>query len=380
MVFENPTPFPAMGWLSWDNQRKEYASVVLRIKYLFDTMDEAGLWTLKLDPDQGELFGEEIFSEDNLEASLRFESDFVPFKPAADLILNVFSYSATARESWKCGVKVVRYTEDNREAPQTLVEQWVRVYGERYWKDNVTGWGIGTITPTTKVPLRYEVAFGGSVLDPHTTEESEEATYLLYDEYNPVGRGWLHKDMDRSQPISMPQIEVIDDPVIKAYTSYRPAGFGAIHRSWLPRRSYSGTFDEAWLAQKHPVMPDDFEERFNQAAHPALQLSEGEYFQGGDTLILHRLLTGIETQAVVLPDFHITGHYEFAGEYLPFGLQIDTVIVDALSEEMEENVLYVSYRARVPYSQSVEKVALSMVVPKAFIEEGSDIAKEALHG
>ncbi len=41
----------------------------------------------------------------------------------------------------------------------------------------------------------------------------------------------------------------------------------------------------------------------------------------------------------------------------------------ALSEEMEENVLYVSYRARVPYSQSVEKVALSMVVPKAFIEE-----------
>jgi hypothetical protein len=370
MVFENHTPFPAMGWSSWDKQGIDHASVVVRIKYLFDEMDAEGLWSLRLDPDQGELFGEEYFYDDDLEASLRFESDFVPFKPAGDLILNAYSYSATPRESWVCGVKAIRHPKGYTNPPQTLVEQQLRVYGERYWQDNVRGWGVGSIVPTTKVALRYEYAFGGFVLDPYAGKASEEgAEYLHYDEQNPVGRGWLHKKMDRSQPIPMPQIEAIDNPVTKAYTSYAPVGLGAIHRSWLPRRNFAGTFDEAWLEKKHPVMPDDFDEWFNQAAHPALQLTRGEYFHGGDTIVLHRLLPGKEAQAFRLPDFHMIAKQHIAQEQLSFALEIDTIVVDILSEDMSENAIYVSYRARVPYLQSVEKISLSMVVPETFIEE-----------
>lgn len=380
MLFENHTPFPAIAWLSVDNQGKEYSSTVVRVKYLFDTMDEEGLWTLKLDPDQGELFGEDIFYEDNMEASVQYESDYVAYKPHADLVINAYAHTPVARDFWTCGVKAVRYTTEAKE-PTLLVEQWLKVHGKRYWQDNVTGWSVGKAEPSTKVSLRYENAFGGVVLDPNVDKEDENA-YVEYYEPNPVGKGLIHKILAKEGNIALPQVEAVSDPVVKAYMPYTPQGLGFIHRSWHPRLALAGTFDKKWEQVKHPLMPDDYQEAHNNAAHPNLQLKEKGYFHVGDTIILHKLLKGKETQAFQIPGIYFKPKYHLKDKELPFYLEIDTVIVDVLEDNIKDNAIYISYRKRVPYSNKVDKVSLNMIVSQNFIEnppeEETDTSKEEL--
>jgi hypothetical protein len=42
----------------------------------------------------------------------------------------------------------------------------------------------------------------------------------------------------------------------------------------MPRRGYAGTFDDAWLRSRMPLMPADFDLRHHNVAHPALQFDE----------------------------------------------------------------------------------------------------------
>ena len=111
MIFENHTPFPAIAWSNVDKDEKEYTTVVVRVKYLFDKKDEYGLWYLKLAQEQEELFDEDIFYEDNINASVLYESDYITYKPYGDLIVNGYAHSKEDEKSWICGIEVVR--EDN---------------------------------------------------------------------------------------------------------------------------------------------------------------------------------------------------------------------------------------------------------------------------
>jgi len=371
MLFENHTPFPAIAWRNLDNTGKTYSTVMVRVKYLFDKMDSEGLWSLKLDPEQGELFSEDVQYDEDDNASVRFENDYVTYKPHADLIVNAYAHSHEEKASWECGIKAVRYTSRaDGETPhtQTLVEQWLKVYGERYWKEGLLGWSVGKAKPSKKVALRYENAFGGAVLDPNTPEQEAQA-YLEYYRQNPLGKGIIHKELSKQGDIALPQIEAVDTPIEEAKKAYTPQGLGFIERSWEPRLSQSGTFDEHWLENKHPVMPDDYKESFNNAAHPNLQLKEHGYFQVGDTFILHKLLKGKETQAFQIPGFYFKGAVHLKEQEAPFMLDIDTIIVDILDDRMTHNALYLSYRARVPYIEEIEKVSLNMIVSEDFIEK-----------
>jgi len=106
MQVVNNTAFPSIGWVSSDSKENNYVTVLSRVKYLFDTVDDEGLWTLKLDPEQDELFSTDVFYNGH-EKELQFESDFVPYKKQADFIIN---QSKGKREFGKRGVKVWRYT------------------------------------------------------------------------------------------------------------------------------------------------------------------------------------------------------------------------------------------------------------------------------
>lgn len=89
MQFENKTSFPAIGWPSVDRDAKEYISIVVRVKYLFDSLNSDGCWSLKLDQDQEELFEKDIYYEDDIKAHVLFESDYIAYKPHGDLIVNI---------------------------------------------------------------------------------------------------------------------------------------------------------------------------------------------------------------------------------------------------------------------------------------------------
>jgi hypothetical protein len=59
-----------------------------------------------------------------------------------------------------------------------------------------------------------------------------------------------------------------------------PTGFGFISPAWLPRRSYAGTYDERWRAERFPLLPLDFNQAFYQCAPPG-QTVQG-YLQGNE--------------------------------------------------------------------------------------------------
>lgn len=364
MIFENKTPFPAIGWLSLNNKATEFTSVVVRVKYLFDTMNKEGVWNLKLDTEQGELFGEDIFYEDNLNASVRFESDYIAYKPHADLVINAHTYNKE-KETWNCGVKMLRRDKESQEK-KLLVEQQLKVYGKRYWVDKLLYWEPSRAKSCSKVTLRYENSFGGFILNPKYEEDKKEKKYLIFNEENPVGKGFHSKRYSNKNEMELPQIENINTPITEPFEKYEPQGLGIIHRSWEKRRVLAGTFDDVWREGKSPIMPDDFKEEHNNAAHPNLQYKEG-YFKGKDTIEFFNLLKGKETQSLKLPNFYFKGRYHIEDKELPFYLNIDTVIVDILEEDMQKNSVYVSYRKRIRHSPKVEKVSLSMIVPKDFI-------------
>ncbi len=50
-----------------------------------------------------------------------------------------------------------------------------------------------------------------------------------------------------------------------------PCGLGVWPADCLPRRSYGGTFDEAWKRSRNPLLPLDFDARYFNAAPEALQ-------------------------------------------------------------------------------------------------------------
>ena len=107
MQIINNTPFPAIGWSSVDSHDNEYVSIVSRVKLLFDFMDEEGFWSLKLAPEQEALFDTDVFYDEACK-EIRYESDFVPYKQQADLIVKL---SKKKREYGKRGVEVLRYKE-----------------------------------------------------------------------------------------------------------------------------------------------------------------------------------------------------------------------------------------------------------------------------
>ena len=66
-----------------------------------------------------------------------------------------------------------------------------------------------------------------------------------------------------------------------------PAGFGFYHRAWQPRAAYAGTFDEAWRVNRSPQLPQDFDYRYYNGAHPDLQ-AKG-YLRGDESVELTHL-------------------------------------------------------------------------------------------
>lgn len=366
MTFENHTPFPAIAWPNIDKDDKEYNTVVVRVRYLFDKMDENGLWNLKLAKEQEELFGEDIFYEDNMKASVLYESDYLTYKPNADLIINAYAHEQKERSSWSCGVEVLREEEDGF---RRILKQKVQVYAEREWHWWLHGWNIHQANKSKKVALRYENAYGGYSLNPKYKDDKEnELEYLDYYKPNPIGKGVAHrKVLSGIGDFPAHQIEAIDENIGSLNKNIEPQGFGFIHRSWEPRLSMAGKEEKEDMT----LLPYDFDELHNNAAHRNMQLNQS-YFKVNDLIVLEKMLKGKATQALILPSFYFYGDNGLNRDDSKFFLEIDTVILELRSDEMEENCVYMSYRKRVASKVKVKTMSLNMVVPQNFKAKRED--------
>jgi hypothetical protein len=195
----------------------------------------------------GELWGEPGKS------SYKYEPHFAFTKPATDVALIGHAY---ARRPGDTEVQVRL-----RAGP---LEKTVRAIGDRYWVKTFGMTSMSAPEPFEKIPLIYERAFGGwdrSHPDPnkHTFEPR-----------NPVGTGFRSKHGKPGEVVRLPNLEDPRNPLRDYHDTPPPACFGFTSPDWQPRASFAGTYDEAWMKDRMPLLPTDFDRRFFNAASPGL--------------------------------------------------------------------------------------------------------------
>ena len=319
MQFTNYTPFAGDAWETVNSDGQWFATALARARFKLIPSDQTGAWRWQLDPEQGDLFGEDEFHrDDDIPSSVRHESDYVNFKPAGDLILNAHSYApeGEARTAWTCGVQVHAATG---ECSHRLD---LKVQGPK---------GVLLRQAVAKTPIRYENANGGILKVKHRGQEDESLTVDLH---NPVGCGHYFYAGDAPR-----------ETQIRYAGNRRPAppGFGAIHRSWKNRLDLAGTYDQRWIDEQHPLPPHDFDFRHHQAAHPAL-IVDG-YFQAGMQIRLENLLPHHPESSFEIPEYRLLTRIQTQHEQRTVRMVLDTLLFDIDAENPEDFRVYASWRA-----------------------------------
>ena len=171
------------------------------------------------------IFTADVPGGEDPSGSVRFESDMVPFKPKADVVL------------------VGKAHFPRNKPPDTpldvtlkvgTLEKRIRVFGDRAW------WfptrlalipEFSTPEPFTTMDLIYERAFGGI-----------DQAAALYCAENLVGRGFIGKrSPDSIDGKPLPNLEDPSDLIRSWDSRPRPVGFGFYGRGWMPRLKLAGT-------------------------------------------------------------------------------------------------------------------------------------------
>ena len=145
-----------------------------------------------------------------------------------------------------------------------------------------------------------------------------------------------------------PQIEAADRPLGNWQDDPAPAGLGPLSPAWKARHLHAGTYDQAWLDDRHPLLPADFDDRFSQCA-PADQvvtpwLRGTERFELVNLHADHARLTG--TLPGIMPGLAIQRRGQPAER---IGLNLDGVHFD-VRPGWDRVVL--TWRARVPMPEA----------------------------
>lgn len=258
-------------------------------------------------------------------ASLEHAGDIHLDKPGADIVVTGTARSPGGREAkrWSCSVTLA-------DRGQALARLALEALGPRSYLPALAGaHSLAAPSPTTAVPIRYELAFGGA----YTKKDGKSEVYRE----NPSGLGFVDVDAVRAdEPVLGPQWQLEGAPLTKlSDPAGGLAGFGPVSRSWASRARFAGTYDAAWRERsereaKDGLVPDyapDFSHAFFHCAHPSLRTERP--LRGDERVLLQGLLADAPELAFELPGFGMIA------EVLPrYGsarkerMRLDTVDVD----------------------------------------------------
>ncbi|MFV1950904.1 MAG: DUF2169 domain-containing protein [Nitrospinota bacterium] len=278
MNIVNETPFTVAIMLWEDLQGQPKLTVIVKATFAIKTSKPT------LADKQFPIFTADEHYRDDPLASVRFESDMVPFKPLADVVLAGRAHAPSGRPVTKLDVAI----------RVGRLQRAIRILGDRKW------WYPSKLTlipvvsspePFITMDLTYERAFGGI----------DEAS-AMYCKENPIGKGFIgKKSKDSAHGKPLPNLE---DPhnLISFWDSRpKPVGFGFYGRGWMPRLHYAGTYDEKYQKERAPALPHDFSYAIFNGAHPALQVKG---YLNGDEVIELKNLSREPAMRFQLPGLH----------------------------------------------------------------------------
>lgn len=213
-------------------------------------------------------------------------------------------------------------------------------------------WQLSSITPTTAVPLTYEYAYGGEV----STSKDEQTAYS----YNPIGRGLLSDYLlETEQAVTAPQIALLGEfAAARPFEPMTVCGVGPIQKSWLPRLALAGTFDEAWLRQRHPRMPADYDFAYWNAAPIPLQTSS--YLKGDETIRLQGFRHDPQPYTFQLPGMALGIKVKRGAsiETTEHMLNLDTVHCDVADNDQTKHTLALTWRIILSEPDDIQDIEL----------------------
>lgn len=258
-VSQNTTPYLAETFAYQDKQCAKFCVAVIRA-------------TFEVDADGSCIPGKEqtpfVFADthhgDPETTSIRVEMDFAPVKPHCEVLLDAMAVAP--------GGRPVETLEVGLFGPN--MQKRAVVSGQRRWFKSQLGIQASAPTPFVSVPLAWHLTFGGwDRTDPDPAKHSSDAV-------NPIGSGYLARQSNINGAL-LPSIEEPHSRMRFWNDRPTPVGFGPVPRFAKARARFAGTYDEHWIKNVLPFLPQDFDDRYFQAA-PEDQwldtLSEGMVF------------------------------------------------------------------------------------------------------
>ena len=322
MELINATRMVAGYTMGMDPDGREYLVVV--VKGTFDIPTDGG--EAKLSAEQQPLIAADTFTGEPGYSAPVYESEYCLTKPKCDVLLIGNAHAP--------GGKPAPYTRVRLQVGP--IDKTIDVIGNRTWSGR--GGSPSDPEPFTVMPISYDRAFGG--VDASNPDKATAYTR------NPVGIGYrplMNEDQLRDQPV--PNTQEPGQPITSPKGGYRPMSFGPIGRSWAPRLSYAGTYDEAWMEHAFPFLPSDFDNRYFQAAPEDQQFASPH---GGEVVTLSNLSPeGHESFAI--PTIDVPVEYTRVG----FERSNPVPVIDTLILEPERRCFAMIWRASILLSRNL---------------------------
>ncbi len=200
------------------------------------------------------------------------------------------------------------------------VQKTVKVFGDRQWVNGVASKPV----PFQSMPIVYERAFGGQ----HQVDDEK----LLAEERNLVGCGFAGKrKKSEMEGAALPNIEDPNQLIQNIQDTPPPAGFAPTCGYWAPRVEWAGTYDEQWQATCAPYLPEDFDKRFLNAAHPDL-IYPG-FLQGGEPIVIKGMHQDGDINLSV-PYVKMNCNVKLKGQDIPINLNIETLTLNPHQQQL----------------------------------------------
>lgn len=247
---------------------------------------------------------------DPAQTSLRLEPQIAFVKPGTDVVLLGHAHApARGATQGQVGIRI---------GP---VQKVAKVVGERRLIKRLGIVSISGPKPFDKIPIVYERAFGG------WDRRDQNPERHRYEPRNPVGVGFRDASLGGDDAMPLPNFEDPERPFRSYGDTPPPVGFGFVAPNWQPRLAFAGTYDAAWDKVRKPLLPNDFDRRFFNAASPGL--ISPVHLRGDEPVIV----VGAAPEGRV--GFHLPGVpppvclVELRGrKRVPLQAALDTVIVD----------------------------------------------------
>ncbi|WP_180899179.1 DUF2169 family type VI secretion system accessory protein [Martelella soudanensis] len=351
MLDRNTTGFAAIGFEQTHRDGGPMGVVAVRGCY-----DLSADGSLTLAPTQELVLADEYEGDPQARPLIRC-SDLVPFRPKADITVLTRTYprAADTATGWKTGVKLGDHA------------YVIDVTGDRRWSFSESGgWQLAPPNSLSRTLVDYRIAASDTV-------EGAPPDDSIPD--NPLGARRLEaRYLDQEKTWPHPMLFSASDTQGREAMDARHevAGFAPVPPFWRLRQQYAGTYGKAWLENRHPRLPEDFDYAFYQYANPRL-IYPG-YLKGDEEVFLAAVLPGGRNLVFNLPGVRPVAHYQWIDDREVFvRLNCDGVHVDTREEPF---TVAITWRAWLPVCPQFFKIDLFA----GSLDEARTYPVSTLHG